>query len=291
MRRARARAPPLITAAREKRCSRRARLSRRHTAARCSPSSRAAFYLPGVAPKDFTAGERVELKVNKLTSTRTHLPYDYYSQVRRARARGAPRAALSRCVSELRGGGGGGGDESRGDGARSRAQKFCKPHGGVKKVAENLGELLSGDSIESSPYQLFMKKDEFCKVLCEVNLDKKDVERFKSMVKEDYHHNWIIDNLPAASVIDTDQFITTSYSRGFPIGYMDKLSKNPYLYNHVNIIIKYHQIDVDAFRVVGFYVEPFTVKHEYEDAETDLTTTRSPRSRRAIRTRRWSSTR
>ena len=214
--------------------------------------------------------------MNKLTSTRTHLPYDYYSQWSRAAA--ARSRAASRCGGAERGGGGWAFSETSlaGNGARSRAQKFCKPHGGVKKVAENLGELLSGDSIESSPYELYMKKDEFCKVLCEVNLDKKDVEHFKNMVKEDYHHNWIIDNLPAASVIDTDQFITTSYSRGFPIGYMDKLSKNPYLYNHVNIIIKYHQIDVDAFRVVGFYVEPFTVKHEYEDAETDLATDPQP---------------
>ena len=32
-----------------------------------------AWYLPGVAPHDFTRGERVELKVNKLTSTRTQV--------------------------------------------------------------------------------------------------------------------------------------------------------------------------------------------------------------------------
>ena len=37
------------------------------------------WYLPGVAPHDFQRGERVELKVNKLTSTRT--------QVRAARSR------------------------------------------------------------------------------------------------------------------------------------------------------------------------------------------------------------
>ena len=30
-----------------------------------------AFYLPGVAPRDYLPGERVELKVNKLTSTKT----------------------------------------------------------------------------------------------------------------------------------------------------------------------------------------------------------------------------
>ena len=31
----------------------------------------AAFYLPGVAPREYKDGERVELKVNKLTSTVT----------------------------------------------------------------------------------------------------------------------------------------------------------------------------------------------------------------------------
>ena len=30
-----------------------------------------AFYLPGVAPHDYMPGERVDLKVNKLTSTKT----------------------------------------------------------------------------------------------------------------------------------------------------------------------------------------------------------------------------
>ena len=38
-----------------------------------------AFYLPGVAPHDFKSGEEVELKVNKLSSIHTQLPYDYYS--------------------------------------------------------------------------------------------------------------------------------------------------------------------------------------------------------------------
>lgn len=37
------------------------------------------FYLPGVAPRDFERRENVTIKVNKLTSTKTQLPYDYYS--------------------------------------------------------------------------------------------------------------------------------------------------------------------------------------------------------------------
>ena len=37
------------------------------------------FYLPGVAVREYSDGERVEIKVNKLSSTKTQLPYDYYS--------------------------------------------------------------------------------------------------------------------------------------------------------------------------------------------------------------------
>ncbi|AQK52597.1 Transmembrane 9 superfamily member 9 [Zea mays] len=39
----------------------------------------AAFYLPGVAPNDFHKKDPLLVKVNKLTSTKTQLPYSYYS--------------------------------------------------------------------------------------------------------------------------------------------------------------------------------------------------------------------
>ncbi len=69
------------------------------------------FYLPGVAPHDYAEGDTVALKVNKLSSIHTQLPYEYYSL------------------------------------------KYCKPPK-VKSYAENLGEFLSGDRIENSPYQV-----------------------------------------------------------------------------------------------------------------------------------------
>ena len=37
------------------------------------------FYLPGVAPHEYLDGEAVEIKVNQLSSPRTHLPFDYYA--------------------------------------------------------------------------------------------------------------------------------------------------------------------------------------------------------------------
>ena len=35
-----------------------------------------AFLLPGIAPHDYQPGERVWLKVNSLTSSKTQVPYD-----------------------------------------------------------------------------------------------------------------------------------------------------------------------------------------------------------------------
>ena len=38
-----------------------------------------AFYLPGVAPREYSQYEKIKVKVNKLDSVFTQLPYDYYS--------------------------------------------------------------------------------------------------------------------------------------------------------------------------------------------------------------------
>lgn len=56
-------------------------------------------------------GDKVVLKVNKLTSIKTQLPYEYYSI------------------------------------------PFCRPEN-IVSSAENLGEVLRGDRIENSPYEV-----------------------------------------------------------------------------------------------------------------------------------------
>jgi transmembrane 9 superfamily protein 2/4 len=108
-----------------------------------------------------------------------------------------------------------------------------------------------------------MRTDEYCKILCQVKLNGGHVAQFKRSIDEAYHHNWIVDNIPAASVIDTEAFVTTSYSRGFPVGYYDRLAGKHYLYNHANIVVEYHEAVPDGNRIVGFYVEPFSVDHKF----------------------------
>ena len=86
------------------------------------------------------------------------------------------------------------------------------------------------------------------------------------LIEEEYHHNWIIDNLPAASVVDTESFVTTNYAGGFPVGFVD--GGTAFLFNHVNIIVEYYVVEGEGSRVVGFYAEPFSVKHKFANDQT-----------------------
>lgn len=126
---------------------------------------------------------------------------------------------------------------------------FCKPADGVKPYSENLGEFLRGDRIENSAYAISMLEDKYCKVLCQTEFSDQDVTAFTAAIARQYHHNWIIDNLPAASILDTDQFVTTQYV-GFPIGYTD--GPTSFLYNHVNIILEYHEVEGEGYRCGRF---------------------------------------
>ena len=182
-------------------------------------------YLPGVAPRDYESGEVVDLKVNKISSVHTQLPFNYYSL------------------------------------------PYCRPMGGIKTYSENLGEFLQGDRLENSPYEITFFNHEVCRVLCTKELSPRQADDFKKMIEQGYHHNWIMDGLPASSILEGAEIPT-----GFPIGDKKK-SKGPekgpkeyYLYNHVNILVDYHSISADAHRIVGFSVEPISVRHSSSGA-------------------------
>jgi len=212
------------------------------------------FYLPGVAPREFQDGEKVNLKVIRIDSVKTQLPFEYY------------------------------------------ALPFCQP-ADITNAAENLGEVLRGDRIENSLYQLFMNVEESCKILCRQKYNEEQMEEFAEKVQDEYRVHWIVDNLPAATRVVRDvsdgNVLTYSYERGYPLGFVGgtEIMRNkfievgvPYIHNHVRLIVKYHK-DKDSFsgtRVVGFEVEPFSVNHKY-DSEADWPTLRSCSPLQAVR--------
>jgi len=195
-----------------------------------------AFYLPGVAPKSFSKGDSVELKVNAMTSIEDPYPLEYYRL------------------------------------------PFCKPLDEIHQKHENLGELLKGDRIENSPYIIEMLKDMYCEQVCVTNLGrgeqhlqgnykkKKRITKTVDSIRKKYHNNWIIDNLPAASKMANTGDVQKDfvYWSGFPIGFVDDGTNMSYINNHVNIELQYHASEKEKgkFRIVGFVVEPFSIKHE-----------------------------
>ena len=56
---------------------------------------------------------------------------------------------------------------------------FCQPDT-LETVAENLGEVLRGDKIMNSNYELKMGVEETCKVLCRKELTGADVKLFST---------------------------------------------------------------------------------------------------------------
>jgi transmembrane 9 superfamily protein 2/4 len=205
-----------------------------------------AFYLPGVIPHDYTDQERVKVKVNRLDSVRTQLPYDYYSL------------------------------------------PFCKPDK-VNNEAENMGEVLRGDRIETSLYKVNTNHEKSCEILCKRDYSADEMKQFADKIQEEYRAHWLVDNLPAAfrqNLYTTDPNAPPeqrySYERGFLIGFVGgdltypsyQSQKNaqvgvPYINNHLMLLFKYHPHEdpetkqITGSRIVGFEVFPASVKHEY----------------------------
>jgi len=139
---------------------------------------------------------------------------------------------------------------------------------------ENFGELLEGDRIENSPYVLKFKKDMYCEQVCLTNLGRGEhpgarPNKMASAIHNQYHNNWIVDNLSSASKLEDEEYVTTRYSQGFPVGFIHEEEKRAYIHNHVNLEIQYHLVEgkEDEYQIVRFMVEPFSVKHDFEPAE------------------------
>jgi len=223
-------------------------LSRAAVVASLAAHCTRAYYVPGIAPDEFAVEADVPLKVNSLTSVHTQVPKGYYRL------------------------------------------PFCEPEGGVEMANENLGEFLTGNKIQNSPYKLKMQQETFCEKICQIELTAESAKDLHKHIERGYHHNWIIDNLPSAFIRhDKQGEESTHYAGGFPIGFViaDKsategdesatkkvkkikprnIPKTAYVYNHVNIVVDYHQFDpaISTYRVVGFAVEPMSIAHKFAD--------------------------
>ncbi|KAJ7536740.1 hypothetical protein O6H91_12G080500 [Diphasiastrum complanatum] len=156
--------------------------------------------------------------------------------------------------------------------------------GGVRKSVENLGELLTGDDIENSPYRFRMNVDESNLVLCTKTLSETDANHFKQRIDDLYQVNLMLDNLPVIRYVhakDSDYMFPVT---GYPIGFA--VNKDYYLSNHVKFKVLIHEYEnsgsesvmafadgldaipsgggknMSGYTIVGFEVTPCSLKHD-----------------------------
>ncbi|ERN19807.1 hypothetical protein AMTRI_Chr05g61130 [Amborella trichopoda] len=185
------------------------------------------FYLPGVAPQDFQKGDLLQVKVNKLSSTKTQLPYDYYF------LNYCKPDKIMNSAENL-------GEVLRGDRIensvytfRMRELESCKIGCIIKldrESTKNFKEKIDDE------YRVNMILDN---LPVAVLLQKRDGSQSST-----YEHGFRV---------------------GFKASYSGSIEEKYFINNHLHFRVMYHiDVETDSARIVGFEVTPYSVNHEYK---------------------------
>lgn len=132
-----------------------------------------------------------------------------------------------------------------------------------------------------------MGKNETCKKLCGTKTyNREDAQFVNWRIWQAYHHNWLIDGLPAAQAVpdapvpegeseeEAKAHVGFHYVQGFPLGSIDVSDKvdtaMAYLNNHYDIYVDYHEVNSrlnsePRYRVVGVEVIPSSRQSTEDD--------------------------
>ncbi|KAJ5087027.1 Sodium:alanine symporter [Penicillium alfredii] len=193
-----------------------------------------AFYIPGYSITRYNDNDPIPLLVNKIFSDQTQLQYAYYD---------LPFV----CPPSGRAHGG-------------------SPFGSGQSISLNLGEVLRGDRIMTSDFELAMGKDVECRPLCTREVSRSDVKWARHLIKDGYVIEWIADNLPGATSFVTVDRRRKYYASGFKLGYRDisPASGRPryFINNHFTIVIRWRGMPEGGKVIVGFEVYPKSIAAE-----------------------------
>ena len=93
-----------------------------------------------------------------------------------------------------------------------------------KNPTENLGQVVFGERLRASPYELFYKENQTFNSLCtkkyslDKGKDRKTLSFLVSRIKEGYMHAWVVDNMPVTwcyKILNSDKQFC---SPRFPVG-------------------------------------------------------------------------
>jgi len=174
--------------------------------------------------------------------------------------------------------------------------KFCRPDPLVSAI-RNIGEILFGDNIENSLYQIKMLTPVSCKRLKNVKsegcpgsfscvtpvcplLTPPDAKDFISKIANDYKVQLLVDNLPVANLqspslcgeLPENVEGNPGYVHpdSFPVGCPRDNKDSFIINNHLTFKLSYHQnVDKSLYSVVGAAVTPSSIDHDATSCMND----------------------
>ncbi|KAJ5544520.1 Sodium:alanine symporter [Penicillium sp. DV-2018c] len=193
-----------------------------------------AFYIPGYSVTRYNDNDPIPLLVNKIFSDHTELQYAYFD---------LPFVCPP-----------------------SGKKHGGSPFGSGQSVSLNIGEVLRGDRIMTSDFEIAMGKDAECQSLCTREVSRSDVKWARQLVKQGYVIEWIADNLPGATSFVTVDRSRKYYASGFKLGYRDisPITGQPrvFINNHFTIVIRWRSAPEGGKVIVGFEVYPKSITAE-----------------------------
>ncbi|MCJ1225685.1 hypothetical protein MMC12_002334 [Toensbergia leucococca] len=205
-----------------------------------------AFYIPGWSTKSYTEDEAIPLFVNKVYSDNTQLQYAYYDLPFVCPPTGKKHAG------------------------------FASGH----SISLNLGEVLRGDRIMTSDYDLAMGQDQECHYLCSHETDRKGVKRARQLIEGGYVAEWIVDNLPGATSFVTVDRKQKYYAAGYKMGYKDfsPVTGKPryFINNHLTVVLRWRKAPGNVGEHGGKVIVGFEV-YTKSIGTTDRNSTGCPR--------------
>ncbi|KAF4523248.1 hypothetical protein B566_EDAN006871 [Ephemera danica] len=150
---------------------------------------------------------------------------------------------------------------------------------------ENLGQVVFGERIRTSPYKIKFLEDKICVPLCSKkytgsnSVDQRNLQHLKKGMSLNYQHHWIVDNMPVTwcyTLPDGQQHCSTGFPMGCYVHDKETCMLNPmynkpntyYIFNHVELTITYHSGEQEDwggnFKMNAVKVTPHSIKHQDE---------------------------
>ncbi|EGC30895.1 PHG1A protein [Dictyostelium purpureum] len=187
-------------------------------------SVNAIFYLPGMFPQDFAVGDEVSIKVNKITSVHTQIPYKYYQ---------IPGVCQPKEIKDD--------EENLGEILLG------------DRIENSLYKFEFNTTNEESKCRVLRSEGK-----CDPHVGEKDLKVLQDRIKNSYRVHWLLDGLPVR--LATRQ----ASDPGFDLGYTDQAGKKNLNNHVIITIEYHKNPTDNTYRIVGFLAETKSIQYSEE---------------------------